>query len=271
MPSPFPGMDPFLEHPDVFPDLHDRMIAHLSEFLQAQLPAPYFAKLGRRVWIEVTEATIGPDVSVLRENPLPTEEEDSGGVTVAARPRARIRPVVIKVPHDERREPFAEIFVREGDQLRLVTGIEVLSLTNKTPAEHGRDLYLRKQQELIYSKANLVEIDLLRGGEHSTACPKRRILRKAGPFDYHVCIHRFDNLEDFFIYPVRMDERLPELEIPLLPQDGAVAVDLQAVLDRCYDAGPYRREIRYKGDQLVPPLTPEQAQWAGGFFPQTTR
>jgi hypothetical protein len=175
---------------------------------------------------------------------------------------------VITIPHDERREPFAEIFVREDDRLRLVTNIEILSLTNKTSGEHGRDLYLRKQQELLYSKVHLVEIDLLRAGEHSTACPKRRILKKAGPFDYHVCIHRFDNLEDFFIYPVRMEERLPEIEIPLLPQDGTVTVDLQAVFDRCYDAGPYRREIRYDMDQPVPPLTPEQAQWAGGFLPQ---
>lgn len=267
MPSPFPGMDPFLEHPDVFPDLHDRMIAHLSESLQTQLPQPYFAKLGRRVWIEVTERTIGPDISMRREKQEPRHEEATGGgLAVATRPRTR--PVVITVPQDERREPFVEIYTGQEDQLRLVACIEILSLTNKTPGEHGRDLYLRKQQELLYSKVHLVEIDLLRGGEHSTACRKKRILKKVGPIDYHVCIHRFDNLEDFFIYPVRLEERLPEIEIPLLPQDGAVSVDLQAVFDRCYDAGPYRREIRYEKDQPVPPLTPEQAQWAKSFLPR---
>lgn len=46
MPSPFPGMDPYLEPPTIFPGLHNRLIAGLSEALQAALPAPYFA--GRR-------------------------------------------------------------------------------------------------------------------------------------------------------------------------------------------------------------------------------
>jgi hypothetical protein len=261
-------MDPLLEHPEVFPNLHNSMIIYLMEALQPRLPGPYFAKAGQRVWIEVTERYVEPDVYVLRGRQQPQQEQDGEGGAVAVAAMPRTRPVVITVPHDERREPFAQIFVREDDRLRLVVSIEILSLTNKTPGEHGRDLYLQKQRELLYSKVHLVEIDLLRGGEHSTACPRKRILREVGPFDYHVCVHRFDNLEDFLIYPVRMEERLPEIEIPLLPQDGAVAVDLQAVFDRCYDAGPYRREIRYDKDQPVPPLTPEQAQWAGGFLPK---
>jgi len=51
MPSPFPGMDPFLEHPDVFPDFHDGFIAYLRESIQRHLPPPYVAGLGRRAWI----------------------------------------------------------------------------------------------------------------------------------------------------------------------------------------------------------------------------
>jgi hypothetical protein len=35
MPSPFPGMDPFLEHPVFFGGLHSSMIAYLCEFMQA--------------------------------------------------------------------------------------------------------------------------------------------------------------------------------------------------------------------------------------------
>lgn len=66
MSSPFPGMDPFLEHPDIFPDLHDRLNTHLSEVLQASLPAPYYAVIGRRTWIEVSQRYIGPDVQVQR-------------------------------------------------------------------------------------------------------------------------------------------------------------------------------------------------------------
>lgn len=227
MPSPFPGMDPYLEQPDVFPGLHDRLIAYLSEALQPLLPAPYFADLGRRAWIEVSE-----------------------------------RPLVIRVPHDERQEPFVEIYAGRGKQRRLVTSIEVLSPSNKQPGEDGRNLYLRKQRELLRSKVHVVEIDLLRGGEHTTAVPHDRLLAEAGSFDYHICVHRFDNLEDFFVYPVRLPESLPVVNIPLLPGDESVAVDLQTVFTRSYDTGPYAREIDYRHDRPVPPLTPKQSRWA---------
>ena len=41
MPSPFPGMDPFLKNPEIFPDLHDSFITYLREALQANLPGSY--------------------------------------------------------------------------------------------------------------------------------------------------------------------------------------------------------------------------------------
>ena len=50
---------------------------------------------------------------------------------------------------------------------------------------------------------------------------------------------------------------LPEIAIPLLPGDGDVAVDLQEVFQRSYDAGPYRRRIRYRQTEPVPPLDAE--------------
>ena len=265
MSSPFPGMDPFLEHPDIFPDLHDRLNTHLSEVLQAGLPAPYYAVIGRRTWIEVSQRYVGPDVQVqrLRRGSPPVTE--SAGVAVAA----AVKPKVVRVPHDERREPFLEVYVRQGSDKRLVTSIEILSLTNKTPGEHGRELYLRKQRELLGSKVHLVEIDLLRGGEHSTAVPRQRVVDEIGPFDYHVCVHHFDNLEDYFIYPIRLEEPLPQIAIPLLPGDPAVTVDLQAVFRHCYDAGPYAREVSYQADAPVPSLRPDQEEWAKGVLQRT--
>ena len=112
------------------------------------------------------------------------------------------------------------------------------------------------------SQIHLVEIDLLSGGQHTTAVPLRRLRAKAGPFDYHVCIHRFDNMEDYFVYPIRLQDRLPEIAIPLLPGDGDVAIDLQEVFQRSYDAGPYRRRIRYSQTETLPPLDADARQWA---------
>jgi len=268
MPSPFPGMDPFLENPDIFfPDFHDSFVAYLREGLQPRLPVPYIAVLGRRTWIEVSERFIEPDVQVARGRlaPPPTAAQSAESAESVASAVAVVavaeRPLVIRVPHDERSEPLVEIYRGRGFDRRLVTSIELLSPASKTPGEHGRDLYLRKQREILAGKVHLVEIDLLRAGEHTTAVPRHRLVKAAGDYDYHVSIHHFDNLEDYFVYPIRLNQRLPVIEVPLLPGDRRVPLDLQAVLQRTYDAGPYHREIDYLGDEPDPPLGDAWKAW----------
>jgi len=262
-------MDPHLEHPDIFPDFHDRFVTYVSDAIQLQLPEPYYAALGRRAWIEVSERFVGTDVDVLApRRPQEAQAESGGGAAVVARPATQ--PLVIHVPHDERVEPLVEICMGRGSERRLVTAIELLSLTNKTPGEHGRDLYLRKQQEILQGKVHLVEIDLLRGGRHTTAVPWDRLEAKTGRFDYHASIHHFDNLEDYFVYPVRLTDPLPEIAVPLLPGDEAVSLNLQAVFLRTYDAGPYKREIDYREDTPVPPLSAEQLEWSAELASKAT-
>src|SRR5947209_379126 len=225
MPSPFPGMDPFLEHPVLFPGFHSRVIAHLSEFLQAKLPEPYFAEIGERVWVEVAHRFIEPDVHVQRAEDQPVTSEVAND-TLAVATALRTAPVVVHVPHDEHRETHIEIYSRHQEE-RLVTAVEVLSQANKTPGDHGRTLYQRKQKEILSSNVHLVEIDLLRTGRHTTAVPKDFLLAKVGACDYHICVHRFDNLEDYFVYPSQLPDPLPEIAIPLLPGDAGIVVDLQ--------------------------------------------
>jgi hypothetical protein len=267
MPSPFPGMDPYLEGPEIFPDFHDSMITYLREALQAHLPAPYFASLGRRVWIELSRRSIGPDVEVRRiERPAVIRTEQGVTAAVAVSDPRIARPIAVKVAHDEFREPFIEIYTRGDDGKRLITSIEVLSPSNKTPGAQGRDLYLRKQNEILRSQVHLVEIDLLRGGEHIAAVPLEAAQEVCGDFDYHVSVHNFDDFETFFVYPIRLEDRLPLVVIPLLPGDSPVTVDLAAVFDRCYDAGPYHREIRYGEDAVIPALRPDQSIWASAIL-----
>ena len=262
MPSPFPGMDPYLESPEIFPDFHDSLITYLREGLQARLPAPYFAVIGRRVWIEIARRSIGPDVHLIHPGPDVGPKVAQTGQVQAAGSVAVARPVKVRVPHDEFREPFLEIFTRDDRGKRLVTSLEVLGLSNKTPGAQGQSLYRRKQKELLAVQVHVVEIDLLRAGEHTSAVPPEDARAACGPFDYHVSVHPFDDPENFEVYPIRLEQRLPPVDIPLLPGDPPVTLDLQAVLDRCYDAGPYRREIRYGADPIVPPLRPEQDAWA---------
>ena len=48
MPSPFPGMDPYLEAPSIWPDFHHKLAAELSTELNGSLPSPYYARLEMR-------------------------------------------------------------------------------------------------------------------------------------------------------------------------------------------------------------------------------
>jgi Protein of unknown function (DUF4058) len=234
-------------------------VALLSEALQAILPRPYYAEISERVWIEVSHRLIEPDASVLRGEGGSSSRENGSSAATATRSRC----VVVSVPSDDRREAFVEIYASRADGDRLVTAIEILSPSNKTPGERGRDLYLRKQRELLESRTHLVEIDLLRSGTHTTAVPLEGMAELVGPFDYHVAVHRSDRFEEFVTYPFRLDEPLPEIAIPLLADDKDVVIDLQTIFHRAYDTGPYRRRVDYAGRlPAPPPLRPEQEAWA---------
>jgi hypothetical protein len=76
---------------------------------------------------------------------------------------------------------------------------------------------------------------------------------------------------DYFVYPISMTQRLPQIGIPLLPGDQDVPLDLQTVFDRAYEDGPYSREIEYGKDRIVPRLKPQQAAWAADLFKQRRR
>lgn len=261
MPSPFPGMDPFLEHSLFFPGLHGSLHVYIREALQLVLPEPYFADVKERLWVETSARYIEPDTDVVHGG-NGGEGLPEGGVAVATQLRTRTRPLVFQVTDDERSELYVEISTRSpAGSERVVTTIEVLSLSNKTRGEKGQALYLAKQREILASDIHLVEIDLLRGGEHTTPMSLDRLRLKAGTFDYHVSLHRFDRPGQFFIYPWRLEDPLPEIAIPLLPGDGEVPLDLQAVFTRCYDTGPYRRRVVYEPARIVPPLDPQRTEW----------
>jgi hypothetical protein len=263
MPSPFPGMDPYLENPDWFPDLHDSLITFIKGAVQHQLPDDYYAQSSQRVWLEYSQRYVEPDVEVVRSQEPRRRAGVGGGVAVA--PLHPVEPLIVSVEtveHGPFEESFVEIRRRKGKDVRLVASIEILSPSNKTPGNPGREKYLAKQREIVGSRVHLVEIDLLRGGAHSTAVSRDLAEARAGPFDYHVSVHRFDRPTDFLVYPIRLEQRLPVIAIPLLDGDPDVPLDLQAAFDQAYDFGPYSKEVAYLEDPVIPPLNEDQAAWA---------
>jgi hypothetical protein len=88
-------------------------------------------------------------------------------------------------------------------------------------------------------------------------------------FDYHVCISPSSAWDQRLVYTIRLQDRLPRIAVPLLPGDQPVGLDLQAVLDRAYDDGPYARRVPYVLERIVPPLTSKQAEWAARILEGT--
>jgi hypothetical protein len=264
MSSPFPGMDPWLERPGAFPDLHNSLITKLGDVINLQLPPPYYATSGTRAWIDQSLRFIEPDVDVLYPAEAAVKAPNDKRKT-SARAGVATEPLRVHVSqvieHDESSEWFLEIYAKPDNE-HLVTTIEVLSISNKRPGHKGRDLYQKKQDETLKKRVHLVEIDLLRGGAHTTAVARSVIEEGFGPFDYHVCVRQFDEPDDFLIYPWQLQTPLPRISIPLLPGDPPVVVDLQVLLDECYDVRNYARRAGYRTKSPEPPLSKKQKQWA---------
>jgi hypothetical protein len=154
---------------------------------------------------------------------------------------------------------FVEI-LSLGDGGRVITVIEVLSPSNKTAGSAGRQLYLTKQQELFESQTHLIEIDLLRRGEHTVLAPREKLLLK-GYWDYLVCLHRGGQGRQSEVWPIRLRQPLPRIRVPLADDDPDVVLDLQEVFNRCYDQGGYARRMNYRREPHTP-LPADDAAWA---------
>jgi hypothetical protein len=141
-----------------------------------------------------------------------------------------------------------------------VTVIEVLSPSNKKSGS-SRDQYLAKRQELIDSRANLVEIDLLRGGN---SMPLDN--RPDRAFAYSVLVSRVDDRPKAGFWPIGLRDPLPIIPIPLRAPSGDAQLDLQELLDHVYDVSGYEDYI-YSGFPDPPLLAKDQA-WADSLIPR---
>lgn len=268
MPSPFPGMDPYLEAPDIWPDFHDRMAEQMSRDLNRTLPAPYYARLVMRPEIGIvgdeTAGRIVPDVAVVRSS-SPAVEPSGIGMAVADRPRTDLSPSVrMRIPNEPLRHHFVEI--RDGSRGHaLVTLIEIASPSNKQGGADRR-AYEAKQQEILNSDTSLVELDLLRAGRQLIGGPlvtesADRLLPRP---DYLVAVSRAWERGaklDFELFPIRLEDPLPCIPVPLREGEPEVPLDLQYAFNHVYDGGPYARgAVDYSG-LPDPPVRPELADW----------
>jgi hypothetical protein len=255
MPSPFPGMDPCLEDPTLWPDVHQSLITYIRDALQPKVRPRYHARIGERRYVVQLPHSMYPDVVLVRRPRAVREAEVVAPVADVVTAEADT-PVVLAIPPVEHREPFVEIVHTAGGE--VITVIEVLSPANKTPGE-GHRLYRRKQQEILDSPAHLVEIDLLSEGLHTVAISEEA-MASLKERRYLVSVNRAPERYQFELYPVPLQRRLPRIRVPLRESDPDVVLDLQAVFTRCYDNGGYEDFVDY---HQPPPasLSSEETAW----------
>ena len=250
MPSPFPGMDPFIEG-QVWEDFHVTLIQSIREALVPRVRPRYVVRIEERVYVEHDADTLAevvrPDLTLLdREDDVAPSE--GGAATAVA-----IKPVVLTVPMPERLKQ-AYLTVRELDTMEVTAVIEVLSPTNKRPGSDGHREYLGKRETLLKSQTHLVELDLLRGGRRLPT------VEPLPPGDYYAFICRGQRRPRAEVYAWSLRHRLPQLPIPLAGDDPDVTLDLQSVFTTVYDRAGYDYSLNY-AHPVAPTLSDADAAW----------
>lgn len=248
MPSPFPGMDPYLESPLVWKGLHTRLLVRICDQLQPQLVPEFVARTEERVILNPLPDYFWPDVHI-------REQQEPGGKNSAA---TLVRDAEVTVPDEievpELTLPHRYIEIRDPKTRRVVTIIEVLSPWNKTG--EGLADYRMKQREILVSGTHLVEIDLLRGGQHAVAVPRQAVR----PSDYRICTHRSGSTR-FQVISFGIRDPLPVFRIPVTEAYDDVLLDLREAFTFCYDAGVYQSDADYEA-QPDPSLKREDWEWS---------
>jgi len=256
MQNPFPGMNPYLEDPSLWREVHQRLVVCLADALNQNLPESYSAYIEERVYMESVdvERQIQPDILISKPAGALVTVPTASTVITDTPTHIELRVL------DPIREPYIQIFASRGRHRLLVAVIEVLSPTNKTPNAVGRAHYLEKQQQLLQSTAHLMEIDLLHYGEHTAFLPREAILAD-GTWDYLVALHRagWGGVRGD-VWRIALQQRLPRVMMPLLPGDGEVVLDLQEALNRVYSEGRFDRKVDYTQPPPVP-LSDEPLAW----------
>jgi hypothetical protein len=257
MPPPFPGMDPYLENPALWSDVHHNLITECQGLLSSQLRPKYVVKVEERVYISAesdeefnTQVRV-PDIEVASRTGWESAPFSLGD---EASELEIPKPVVATTWFEEEvHEAYLTIIDRTlGDAVAV---IEILSPANKVPKSPGRESFEQKRRQVMYSPTHWVEIDLLRGTRMV------RVPRKVGAYQYLIHISRRTQRPRGQLWPIGLPQRLPVIPIPLKAGDPDGRLDLQAALGAAYDRAGYDLRIDYRKEPR-PPLDGKAVAWA---------
>jgi hypothetical protein len=253
MKSPFPGMDPFIEACGLWEGFHNHLIEAIYQALAPALPQGYTIDTAVRSYV------------VLLEEESKQEHLAKADVTIteaatAKKPRKKKDRVSVAESHEDAEsvamqafiaeqfeESFVEIYAELAERV-LVTCIEVLSPSNKRRGTEGWLQYERKRQALLLGHANLLEIDLLRGGA------RHPMLTPWPESPFRLLVSRATLAPHCRVWLAHFLHRLPPIPVPLLFPEPDLSLDLQPLLDGIYALGCYDERLDY-ARSLDPPLS----------------
>ena len=259
MPIPFPGMDPYLERPSLWVQIHASLIVDIQRFLTPLLRPHYNVAIEQRTYLTFLspdEQSSGiPDI--LLSSPI---DETDDELEVATETMVT-RPLVSELPMPKVvTEHYLE--VRDAVNKEVITVIEILSPANKKGRE-GRAQYERKRLKVLASLTNLVEIDLIRAGKPFPMKVKQTS-------HYRIVVSRGWQRPKADIYLFGVRDEIPDFPIPLTESETEPVLPLNQILHDLYDLGGYDLAIDYS-QKPVPRLADEEAKWVeqilknGGF------
>lgn len=255
MKSPFPGMDPYLESPQLWPNVHQGLIVAVQELLNKVLLPRYACVAEERVYVApdpypgLAKVRV-PDVHV---TPIPSNSAANLAARLTWPREIGYELFEIEETVESLREPYLSI--RRMDGGHVVTIIELLSPANKAAGTAAHEEYLKKRQEVLQSQVHLVEIDLLRAGKRPLAT-----FRSGGDL-YAVYVNQAPQRwrTEALLWPLA--KPLPVIPVPLTEPDPPAGLDLKQALDLAFERGAYYVLIDYTKPP-APPLTAEHTAWA---------
>ena len=254
--SPFPGMDPYIEQPQIWVDFHNRLADEISAHLNTQIRPNYFARLTTYTTYDVIEVAqarvqgIRPDVGVLQRVPKPQPMVGVAVIEAVIDPPPSENTTLLEMPIE-----WLSVEIRRTGAETLITAIEILSPVNKQRWHDAYADYQRKRRELLRSTAHLMEIDLLRGGTRPA------LDRPAPAAPYYITLSRVEQRPSIAVWQIPLNSRLPVLPVPLAMPDPDVPLNLGQIIANVYERGGYDAQIDY-GQPVPPPaLTKEEMAW----------
>ncbi|PZO13080.1 MAG: hypothetical protein DCF25_16585 [Leptolyngbya foveolarum] len=247
MPSPFPGMNPYLENPGMWAEVHNRLIVAISIALAPALHPKYYAAIDKRTYLDTPEDSILigiPDVSIASERNLENRSISKQSTLTLSQPE------VVTLPFPEEvTERYLEI--REAKTNAVITAIEILSPKNKKKGE-GKTTYLEKRQRVLSTQTHFIEIDLLRGQPPMPVISKNHT-------DYRILVSRSNTRPKAELYGFNLFDPIPTFAVPIQSGDTEPQLDLKKLIDEVYDQSGYGFRLDYQ-QPVKPALTAAEKQ-----------